>query len=204
MIAEEEKWVFRPTMGRDDIFVDLGALLTAQLRSHESKPTNRASGAAGTGTPGDGAEIGQIVVWAKTEEDRVRQALEARKYEDAIKLADAALKQLEPNITRTELTPTVVALRTYRDQAIEAKIRNDAQAAFDALKIRLLGVLWSQEGMRLAILDGMNRALAVNDRFKDCVIINIDQDRVDFRFNFSRRRFEFPVYVEQSASRSAP
>lgn len=207
MIAEEEKWIFQPTVGREDVFVDLDLLLSAQKQIKQSIEESKHRGstpASGTAVGPQGPDIDQLVAWAKGEEDRVRQSVAARKYEDAIKVAEATLKQLEPQATRPELIPIVVSIRTYRAQAEEAKIRNDAQAAFDALRIRLLGVLWSQEGARLAILDGATQALSVNEHFKDCVIINIDQDRVDFRFNFNRRRFEFPVYVDQPTGRSAP
>ena len=55
--------------------------------------------------------------------------------------------------------------------------------------------MWAQSGSRLVILAGEAKALGINERVKDCVIINIDSDRVDFRFHFKRKRFEFPRYV---------
>jgi len=204
LVAAEEKWVYQPTLGREDVFIDLESLLVAQKAAQApTKSNDHGGGTSPDNIDPQSDDIGKLVAWAKGEEDRIRQAVEAHAYEEAMKLADATLKQLDPHLTRPEMTPVVVMIRTYRAQSEEAKIRNDAQAAFDGLKIRLLGVLWSQQGSRLAILDGVDRALAVNEHFKDCVIINIDQDRVDFRFNFVRRRFEFPVYVEQTA-RSSP
>ena len=83
-------------------------------------------------------------------------------------------------------------------------MRDEAQAAFDNLKIRILGILWSQDGARLVLIDGENRAMGVNDRIKDTVIVNIDQDRVDFRFHYNRRRFEFPCYVDRAPGGAAP
>lgn len=200
LIAEEEKWQFRAPIGRPDVLIDREAELVAlhQLKVKEGEIKR----AKPTGRPGDqpqGSDIEQLVAWGRAEEERVRSAVAARKYEDAMKAADAALKALEPHIARAEVAAVVVSIRTYRAQAEEAKIRDDAQAAFEALKIQVLGVLWSQDGMRMAIIEGENRALSVNDRVKDCAVINIDQDRVDFRFVFGRRRFEFPVYVDQAA-----
>ena len=204
LIAEEEKWVFRAAVNRPDIFIDLEAQLTAQaqakIQAAEAKPKTP------TGKPGDqpaGSDIEQLVAWARSEEARIRLMVAGRRYEEAMKAADSTLKLLEPHLARPDVASVIVSIRTYRAQAEEAKVRDDAQAAFEALKIQVLGVLWSQDGMRMAIIGGENRALSVNDRVKDCALINIDQDRVDFRFVFGRRRFEFPVYVDQAA-RSKP
>ncbi len=203
LIAEEERWMFRPAIGRPDVFIDLEALLVAQLaaktKEAEAKRTP-ATGRGGADQPQGANDVDQLINWGRAEEARVRQLVAARQYEDAMRAADNALKPLEPFLSKPEVASIIVSIRTYRAQAEEAKIRDDAQNAFEALKIRVLGVLWSQDGQRMTIIDGENRALSVNDRVKDCVVINIDQDRVDFRFVFGRRRFEFPVYVDQSRS----
>jgi hypothetical protein len=202
LVAEEEKWVFRPTVGRSDVFVDMEALLTAQKKQKmqiAEQERKQATGAKPGGQP-EGSDVDKLVAWARGEESRIRQSVAARRFEEAMRIADAALKPLEAQIANPSVAPVIVSIRTYRAQAEEAKVRDDAQAAFDALKIRVLGVLWSQDGLRLAIIDGENRAVSVNDRVRDCPVINIDQDRVDFRFVFNRRRFEFPVFVEQSGS----
>lgn len=201
LVAEGERWQFRPTVGRPDIFIDLEAKLVAEhqarLKASEAKKDAAAARPGGV-KPQDGTDLDQLLAWARSEEARVRQLVVARSYEEAMKAADGALKPLEPHLARADVAPIIVSIRTYRAQAEEAKIRNDAQAAFEALRIRLLGVLWSQDGARMAIIDGENRAITVNDRVKDCAVIHIDQDRVDFRFVFGRRRFEFPVYIDQS------
>jgi hypothetical protein len=199
LIAEEEKWTFRAPVGRTDVFIDLEARLIAENQAKVK--VNEVKRDKPTSVPGEqpqGSDLEQLLGWAKGEDDRIRQLVAGRRYEEAMKAADAALKPLEPHINRPDIAKIIVSIRTYRAQAEEAKIRDDAQAAFEALKIKILGVLWSQDGMRMAIVDGENRALSVNDRVKDCAVINIDQDRVDFRFVFGRRRFEFPVYVDQS------
>jgi hypothetical protein len=200
LIAEEEKWVFRRVIGRPDVFVDLEAQLVAQRQAKtQSVEVKRPLPSGKPGEQPQPSDIEQLVAWARGEEERVRQMVAARRYEEAMKTADGSLKLLEPHLARPDVAPVVVSIRTYRAQAEEAKIRDDAQNAFENLKIKVLGVLWSQDGMRMAIIDGENRALSVNDRVKDCAVINIDQDRVDFRFVFGRRRFEFPVYVDQLA-----
>jgi len=200
LVAEEERWTFRPAVGRPDVFIDLESLLQAQLQAKIKANENKRVAALGkqSDVPQGSGDVEQLIAWGKTEEARVRQLVASRQYEGAMRAADSALKPLEPHIGRAEVSSIIVSIRTYRAQAEEAKIRDDAQAAFESLKIRVLGVLWSQDGQRMAILDGENRALSVNDRVKDCVVINIDQDRVDFRFVFGRRRFEFPVYVDQN------
>ncbi len=206
LIAEEEKWVFRAPINRPDVLVDLEALLTAehQAKIKAIEPKNSTPGGKPGDQPQDGNDLAQLVAWAKSEEERVRQMVAGRRYEEAMKAADSSLKVLEPHIARPEVAAVLVSIKTYRAQAEEAKVRDDAQAAFEALKIQVLGVLWSQDGMRMAIVEGENRALSVNDRVKDCAVINIDQDRVDFRFVFGRRRFEFPVYVDQTARAKKP
>lgn len=204
MVAEEERWQFRAAMGRPDVFTDLEALLVAQAQAKSRASEAKRATQAGTRTgeqPQAANDLEQLIAWGRSEEARVRQLVAARQYEDAMRAADGALKPLEPHLARSEVASVIVSLRTYRAQAEEAKIRDDAQKAFEALRIRVLGVLWSQDGQRMTIVDGENRALSVNDRVKDCVVINIDQDRVDFRFVFGRRRFEFPVYVEQPSSK---
>lgn len=200
LIAEEEKWVFRAPINRPDVFIDLEALLVAQAQAKiQTVEAKRAQTAGKSGDQPVGSDIEQLVAWARTEEERVRLLVAGRKYEEAMKAADAAVKPLEPHLARPDVAKVVVSIKTYRAQAEEAKVRDDAQAAFEALKIQVLGVLWSQDGMRMAIIEGENRALSINDRVRDCAVINIDQDRVDFRFVFNRRRFEFPVYVDQTA-----
>lgn len=201
LIAEEEKWIFRAPVGREDVMIDKEAQLAALARSQGGKAPPKTTGGT-TERPGDQTQVSpsdQILAWAKAEEERVRQAAAARRWDEGLKTADAALKTLEPHIAKPAVAAVMVSIKTYRGQIEEAKIRDDAQAAFEGLKIQVLGVLWSQDGMRLAIIQGENRALAVNDRVKDCPVINIDQDRVDFRFVYGRRRFEFPVYVDQNA-----
>lgn len=202
LVAEEERWVFRAPIGRPDVFIDLETLLLAQAqaKTKDAEVKRTPVGGRGVDQPQGTNDIEQLIAWGRTEETRIRQLVAARKYEDAMKAADNALKPLDPFLSKPEISSIIVSIRTYRAQAEEAKIRDDAQTAFEALKIRVLGVLWSQDGQRMTIVDGENRALSVNDRVKDCVVINIDQDRVDFRFVFGRRRFEFPVYVDQSRS----
>lgn len=199
LVAEEERWVYRPSVGRPDFMIDREAEILARVERTQRLEERRRQGSAArdpSGKPESSDDRERLLAWGRGEDERVREALIQGHYEEAMRIADAAIKQLEPQISHAGVAAIIVSLRTYRTQAEEAKIREDAQAAFEALKIRVLGILWSQDGVRLAIVDGEQRALAVNDRVKDCVILHIDQDRVDFRFVYQRRRFEFPVYVD--------
>ena len=95
----------------------------------------------------------------------------------------------------------VVEITGYRDQAQSALVRDEAQASFDALDLQVEGIMWSESGNRLALIAGEPKALGVADRVKDCVIINIDTDRVDFRYHYKRQRFEFPRYVGENKTK---
>jgi hypothetical protein len=203
-LPDEEKWKFRPTPGRPDVFVDLEALMKATTKAGSTGGADTGRGAKASRDPTPASQEGdQLLGWARGEELKIRQAVGSRRYDEAIKLSDASIKLLEANAERPDLAQILVTIRTYRAQAEEAKIRDEAQAAFDGLKIRVLGVLWSHDGARLALIEGEGRAMAVNDRVKDTVIVNVDQDRVDFRFHYNRRRFEFPCYVEQQGGAPA-
>ena len=94
-------------------------------------------------------------------------------------------------------------MKRYRAQAEEAKIFEEAQEKFDALGLRVEGILWSPVGS-LAVINGEPRARAINERVKDCVIINIDTNRVDFLFHYNRRRFEFQRYVGEEVVANKP
>ena len=116
-----------------------------------------------------------------------------------------ARNYLLPRRLAEEATPARVAELQKRETQRarhEAKTFEEAQAKFDALDLKIEGILWSPEGS-LAVINGEPRARAVNERVKDCVIINIDTNRVDFLFHYNRRRFEFQRYVGEDAKASA-
>ena len=84
----------------------------------------------------------------------------------------------------------------YRHQAEEKKIYEEAREQFMALGLSVQGIIWSADQASLAIIDGEASARAVNDRVKDCVIVNIDTNRVDFMFPYRRRKFHFQRYID--------
>jgi hypothetical protein len=197
-LAEEEKWIFDPPVSRQDIFYDLEAMLESQLGIEN--PIVRPP------TPGIGPsdEIEKLREWAKGELARVETFIFERKWDDALKATEADLKKLQPRTgDDSTIAQITEKLKRYRAQAEEAKIFEEAQAKFDALGLKVEGILWSPAGS-LAVISGEPRARAINERVKDCVIINIDTNRVDFLFHYNRRRFEFQRYVGEEAAAKKP
>lgn len=201
-LDEEEKWRFHPT-NRPDIFIDLVQALSIDRAYQDAEAKSQESRATGPVEPGGrpaADDIAAMIEWGRSEERRVQTMVAEKRYDEAIRAADAALKNLDAKADKPEVQTVIAAIRGFREQADDAKTRNDAQAAFDSLSIAIKGILWSENAAkRLVIIEGADRALAPNDRFKDCVIVAIDTDRVDFRFHYKRKRFEFPRYVKDAA-----
>ncbi|MBA3697418.1 MAG: hypothetical protein H0W78_00935 [Planctomycetes bacterium] len=196
-LAEEEKWTFDPPINRQDIFYDLEAMLMSQLGTELVK-----SPGIRPGGPSD--DIAGLRQWAKEELARVESFIFERKWDDALKATEADLKKLQPRVGEDAIIAQITEkLKRYRAQAEEAKIFEEAQAKFDALGLRVEGILWSPAGS-LAVISGEPRARAINERVKDCVIINIDTNRVDFLFHYNRRRFEFQRYVGEDVTAKKP
>ena len=190
-LTDEEKWVFQPGVGRPDVFYDYEQWLTLNA---ENKGVDTARDPLTPVTPDNPRERAKQAIL------RIEGFMSQRKWEEAIKVADIEIKQLQPSSEDSEIVKLLSTIKGYRDQAQDALTRDEAQAAFDALGLKIVGIMWSETGTRLALIAGEPRALGINDRVKgDCVIINIDTDRVDFRFHFIRKRFEFPRYVGEDA-----
>jgi len=197
-LDQEEAWVFEPVVGRIDPFFDREATLKieADIRLQQEQETKEAAGIKINPNA-------DILEYAAAEQLRIESLVVAKKYDEAIKVADQALKRLEKRADLPEVQAVMTRISTARDQADDALTRDEAQAQFDGLALKIQGILWSETGTRLAIIDGEARALGVNERIKDCVIINIDTDRVDFRFHYKRKRFEFPRYVGEDSKTAA-
>jgi hypothetical protein len=195
-LAEEEKWTFDPPVNRPDIFYDLEAMLLSQMGTELVKGGGQKAG------PSD--DIAGLREWAKSELARVESFIFERKWDDALKATETDLKKLQPRVGEDATIAQITEkLKRYRAQAEEAKIFEEAQAKFDALGLRVEGILWSPSGS-LAVISGEPRARAINERVKDCVIINIDTNRVDFLFHYNRRRFEFQRYVGEDTAAKKP
>jgi len=196
-LAEEEKWTFDPPINRLDIFYDLEAMLMSQVGSESVQKTGP------TGKP-VGDDIAGLRQWAKDELARIESFIFERKWDDALKATEADIKKLQPRVGEDSIIAQITEkMKRYRAQAEEAKIFEEAQAKFDALGLQVEGILWSPSGS-LAVISGEPRARAINERVKDCVIINIDTNRVDFLFHYNRRRFEFQRYVGEDVTAKKP
>jgi len=187
LISEEDKWVFTPPVGRPDIFYDYQQILVLEKGNI---PTD-----TGTTRPDQSTENDDILEVTRAQVQRIEGFMSQRKWDEAIKVCDQAIKKLTGYPNNAEAVKYLQVIKGYQVQAQDALLRDEAQAAFDALNLKVEGILWSENGPRLAIISGEARALGINDRVKDCVIINIDTDRVDFRYHYKRKRFEFPRYV---------
>jgi dipeptidyl aminopeptidase/acylaminoacyl peptidase len=192
-LDNEAKWTFEPTANRADPLYDRESVLTVELGIRESQERESASATPAANPNSD------VLAFARDEQARIEVLVAAKKYDEVMRSAETALKRLEKNQDLPEVQVAISRISTFRDQADDAITRNEAQAQFDALGFKVQGVLWSESGSRLVILAGEPRAYGVNERVKDCVIINIDTDRVDFRFHYKRKRFEFPRYVGEDS-----
>lgn len=190
---KEEGWNFEPLQGRVDAFADVERRMEIE-KDIKDKPDGEFVG------PGPGMikpetdQIEAALKWGQAEADRVDKLILARRWDEAIQACDIAAKHLEKYQEDAGIAALREAFARARHQAVEAKIFEEAQAKFDALGIKVEGILWAPEGS-LAVIAQEPRALSINDRTRDCVIVNIDTNRVDFLFNYQQRRFEFQRYV---------
>ncbi len=200
-LAIEEKWVFEPQPGREDIFYDQETVKKAQMdlqAAAKAVPTNTDPITGVPRTPNTGPEQTVPIDWAKGEERRIAQMLARQQFADVIRAGDLLLKNLEKHAAHPEIAPIITTITGYRTQADEALTRQEAQATFDALAIQVEGIMWVENGKRLAIIAGEPKAVGITDRVKDCVVVNIDTDQVVFRIHVKHRRFEFPAYVGEA------
>lgn len=197
-VSDEEKWTFDPPTGRIDAFVDIESRLAIET-DVQAAPATTITGPAPVLPNDSGKEkVDAAIEWGAREAGRVESMILVRKWDETIQAcdnADTTLKKYESNAPVAEL---LERFKRYHTQATEAKEYEEAQAKFDALGLKIEGILWSPEGS-LAVINGEPRALKINERAKDCVIINIDTNRVDFLFHYNRRRFEFQRYVGEVA-----
>ena len=189
----EDQWIFEPRIDRQDAFYDRELDLKANREIKTKVQSNGPDLLANVNNTGKGQA--DAILLAGREQAQVEALMVQRKYEDAKNAAEKAAKTLERFADVPEVARILSRIKTYHDQADDALTRDEAQAAFDGLGLKIQGIMWAQSGSRLVILAGEAKALGINERVKDCVIINIDSDRVDFRFHFKRKRFEFPRYV---------
>ena len=123
-------------------------------------------------------------------------------WELAIKEAEEGLEILKTAPTSSKYAEAMkiesLRLNGFRSTAREAKLNEEAEAKFNALKLEVQGIMWSADQRSLAIISG--EAFHVQDKIGDgddaVTIVNIDPNRVDFMINHARKRFEFKRYID--------
>ncbi len=194
--VEDPKWVLQPTgESRPKVFVDELAL---EVLKHDL--ANFVDPTKAQENPNLPENQEDISAYYKRQIERIDGLINERKWEDALRQTDEAIKKISARALTPEFTNMLSVLHGYEDQIKDALERDEAEARFDSLHLKIEGILWAQDGPRLVLIEGEPRPLGLNDRVKDCVIINIDTDRVDFRFHYNRKRFEFPRYVGEDTN----
>lgn len=96
-----------------------------------------------------------------------------------------------------QIQDSISYVRNAKVQAEEKYRYEVAKAEFDALKIRVEGIIWSAEGDSLAIINNEPHALGLNDKVRNeaAVVVSIDQNRVDFMVVKDTNTFHFQRYI---------
>ena len=193
----ETNWTFVPRPGRADVFYDRVKELEAQASSREDTATATVVSARRD-------ILDELIAQLTSDEARIRDALAQRKFQDVRRDAQTSLAKIVPqHAQHAQIRQLAGLITAYATQAEDAIIRAEALEQFRKLAIRVEGVLWSDQGIRLALLSGEAQALPINKTVKGlATIISIDRDRVDFRFHHERsgRLFEFPVFIGENSA----
>ncbi|MDA3961862.1 MAG: hypothetical protein PF961_13820 [Planctomycetota bacterium] len=150
--------------------------------------------------PIDADDKGAAVEWAKQAVAEVETHIRNESWERAMDTAERHLNRLSAFLEKFPregaLTESETMLRQYYVLAENKKLYEEARAQFEALGLRIEGIIWSAEQPSLAIISGEPVARGINDRVRGTVIKNIDQNRVDFMYSYRQRRFHFQLYLE--------
>jgi hypothetical protein len=125
-------------------------------------------------------------------------ALADHRWSDALGIADAAQTLAAEQGNQSPIqTHSLALIAALRAQAEAGRAYDDAHARFTAVGIKVQGIMWSDDGAPLAMIDGENRALAIGDRVQDWAIAAIDRDRVVFRAH-GPSHYEFTCFLGKS------
>ena len=91
------------------------------------------------------------------------------------------------------LSRSVVMVRNYA-QLAEEKVLYEEPEYFNALDLRIEGIIWSEGQSSLAIIAGEPIARGVQDRVRGTVIQAIDRNQVS-SFPYNRRKYTFLRYI---------
>lgn len=131
--------------------------------------------------------------------EEIRAHYTARNWRLALDASKRRLVELERLSARfnesTTLQRSVVMVRNYAQQAEEKVLYEEARTAFNALELRIVGIIWAEDQDSLAIIAGEPVARGVNDRVRGTVIQSIDRNQVSFLFAYNRRKYTFLRYI---------
>lgn len=155
---------------------------------------------AATTAPQADADPSDAVAWAEEAVEEVDAHLRNESWEQAMEVAQRHLERVrsfrqrfpdDPDLSRAENL-----LGQHYAVARDRKLYEEARAQFQALGLRIEGIIWSADEPSLAIISGEPRARAVDDRVRGTVITAIGQNRVDFLYTHRKRRYDFQLYLE--------
>ena len=186
---------------RRDVFYDLEDIYKAELALAASLEDKSEQ---------DIGDIRQDFVEVDTADEAIRQAelllartekaIAARRWTEAMASADngiALLARLDGEYAEeSKVRELLDKMTRYRVQAEDAKLYEEAKAEFAGLGLVVEGIMWSADQPSSAIISG--ELHSVQDRVKNCLIVNIDTNRVDFMYTYKRRHYEFQSYIGES------
>ena len=210
--VDQSNFEFKPISGRDPFF----SVIDVQVAKHEIQEAIRkkdegASEQSGSTTkedpvftePVEGAnEAENALAKARHFAERSQNELLQGNWELAIKESEEGLEVLKNAPVSSQYAEAMkiesLRLNGFRSTAREAKLNQEAEEKFNALKLEVEGIMWSADQRSLAIISG--EAFHVQDKIGDgddaVTIVNIDPNRVDFMINHARKRFEFKRYID--------
>ena len=209
-IPQSEVFTFEPDEERRDILYDYESILSVekQIRDSEEREsaTEQIQQVVDLEVIKDGIDPDQIKELAERYVEEAQQLVKTRQYDAAVRKVDEGVKKLSRVYDESKKEPQAVherfawipgiveKLSRFKVQAEEARLYDEAKQEFIKKAFKIEGVMWSAEegGRSLAIISG--KIYGIQDRLKDCLIVNIDVNRVDFMFTYKNRRFEFQRY----------
>ena len=192
---------------RRDVYYSVASVLRverqlAELEKQGAEDGIIAVGPTGAAVPVDPGDVKQSENYARQAVAEVESFVRSESWERAMTTAERHMNRLRGFIEafpdNAKLSEADTMLRQYYVLAENKKLYEEARAQFEALGLRIEGIIWSAEGDQpsLAIISGEPVARGVNDRVRGTVVKNIDQNRVDFMYSYRQRRFHFQLYLE--------
>ena len=204
--VEDHGYIFNPPDEsiRRDVFYSLVSEIAAKKKLEELKAVTRTEGDRQEDSKGvkpiTSESLEEVERVAGEAVSLIKSHFRSEDWERAIDVCNTYIAQLsryqESYPDSRVLAQSLKWIRASLVTAEEKRIYEQAREHFEKLDLKIEGIIWSTDSPSLAIISGADGALGVNERIKDCVIKNIDTNRVDFMFPFMQRRFHFQLYLE--------